>query len=695
MPTSGKPKKKCVAKQHPNENQSVRQEGRPEEDIILHCWIRGDSVGAAAAAQAEVDALERMSHRDNESMVDVSVKDLNLQTLPNTNTEDKVTAYFDSAVGISPILAKLPLNIQERWASKANSYKETHNVHFPPFSLFATFIHDQAKIKNDQSLPSCDRQKITANGTSDFRKPVNARKTDVTDRKSMEEFCPLHRRNHSLNKCRAFKSKSISERKQFLKNNRICFKCCDSNRHQAKECRILVKCSDRCSSNHTGAMHVASSSPPQQNGGEREGTNDTVHNKCTQICGNGHGKSCAKSVLVNVFSSENPSNVVKCYAMLDEQSNRSLVKPELFTLFDIDSQEFEYTLNSCAGTHVTHGRRASNCVIQSVDGSVSYDLPTLIECSDIPNNREEIYSPHDANCHPHLSPIAGCIPDIDDKAEILLLIDLVEAHHVNDQVLGPPGAPFAQKLGLGWVVIGEVCIGKVHARDQVNVNKTQILNNGRPSLFQPCSNRFVLDERVCSLYDPVFVQEPNDDKSSFSVEDRECLSIMDNGFNKKTTSGKWTAPLPFRSPRQRLPNNKYEALRRAKFFHTSLQKNHEKKEHMTEFMGKILLNGHAEVAPDLLDGEECWYLPIFGVYNSKKPGKIRGVFDSSAAYQGVSLNSVLLTGPDLTNNLLGVLMRFRKELVAVAADIEQMFYCFEVNKEHRNFLRFLWYQDND
>ncbi|XP_045210756.2 uncharacterized protein LOC123562171 [Mercenaria mercenaria] len=512
----------------------------------------------------------------------------------------------------------------------------------------------------------------------------------------MEEFCPLHRRNHSLNKCRAFKSKSISERKQFLKNNRICFKCCDSNRHQAKECRISVKCSDCGSSNHTGAMHVASSSPPQQNGGEREGTNDTVHNKCTQICGNGHGKSCAKFVLVNVFSSENPSIVVKCYAMLDEQSNRSLVKPELFTLLDIDSQEFEYTLNSCAGTHVTRGRRASNCVIQSVDGSVSYDLPTLIECSDIPNNREEICSPHDASCHPHLSPIAGYIPDIDDKAEILLLIgrDLVEAHHVNDQVLGPPGAPFAQKLGLGWVVIGEVCIGKVHARDQVNVNKTQILNNGRPSLFQPCSNRFVLDERVCSLYDPVFVQEPNDDKSSFSVEDREFLSIMDNGF-KKTTSGKWAAPLPFKTPRQRLPNNKSEALRRAKFFHTSLQKNPEKKEHMTEFMGKILLNGHAEVAPDLLDGEECWYLPIFGVYNSKKPGKIRGVFDSSAAYQGVSLNSVLLTGPDLTNNLLGVLMRFRRELVAVAADIEQMFYCFEVNKEHRNFLRFLWYQDND
>ncbi|XP_054611777.1 uncharacterized protein LOC129169411 [Dunckerocampus dactyliophorus] len=37
----------------------------------------------------------------------------------------------------------------------------------------------------------------------------------------------------------------------------------------------------------------------------------------------------------------------------------------------------------------------------------------------------------------------------------------------------------------------------------------------------------------------------------------------------------------------------------------------------------------------------------------------------------------------------------RKEPVAITADIEQMFYCFIVQEEHRDFLRFLWYEDND
>ena len=56
---------------------------------------------------------------------------------------------------------------------------------------------------------------------------------------------------------------------------------------------------------------------------------------------------------------------------------------------------------------------------------------------------------------------------------------------------------------------------------------------------------------------------------------------------------------------------------------------------------------------------------------------------------------MLLTGPDLNNSILGVLLRFRKERVAILADIQQMFHCFLVQENHRNFLQFLWYKDSD
>ena len=40
-------------------------------------------------------------------------------------------------------------------------------------------------------------------------------------------------------------------------------------------------------------------------------------------------------------------------------------------------------------------------------------------------------------------------------------------------------------------------------------------------------------------------------------------------------------------------------------------------------------------------------------------------------------------------------MRFRKEKVAILAGIQQLFHCFLVQEDHRNYLRFLWYRDND
>lgn len=116
-----------------------------------------------------------------------------------------------------------------------------------------------------------------------------------------------------------------------------------------------------------------------------------------------------------------------------------------------------------------------------------------------------------------------------------------------------------------------------------------------------------------------------------------------------------------------------------------------KRQHVIEFMDQLIQKHLAEVAPPISSDEECWYLPLFGVYHPKKPNKIRLVFDSSSKCEGQSLNDVLLSGPDLTNSLLGVLMRFCREKVAIMADVEQMFYCFRVFPDHRNFLRFLWH----
>lgn len=113
---------------------------------------------------------------------------------------------------------------------------------------------------------------------------------------------------------------------------------------------------------------------------------------------------------------------MKMYAMLDDQSNQSLAKSEFFEHFHIKSKASPYSLKTCAGIIDTAGRRADGYQIEPVYGGVSLSLPTLIECDEIPDNRSEIPTPEVACYHLHLKSIALEIPELDEKAQILLLL---------------------------------------------------------------------------------------------------------------------------------------------------------------------------------------------------------------------------------------------------------------------------------
>jgi len=71
------------------------------------------------------------------------------------------------------------------------------------------------------------------------------------------------------------------------------------------------------------------------------------------------------------------------------------------------------------------------------------------------------------------------------------------------------------------------------------------------------------------------------------------------------------------------------------------------------------------------------------------------VFDCAARFGGVSLNDHLLQGPDLTNVLLGVLLRFRRGRIAFSADIKAMFHQVRVDPKDWDALTFLWWPNDD
>ena len=57
------------------------------------------------------------------------------------------------------------------------------------------------------------------------------------------------------------------------------------------------------------------------------------------------------------------------------------------------------------------------------------------------------------------------------------------------------------------------------------------------------------------------------------------------------------------------------------------------------------------------------------------------------------MNDNLLTGPDLLQNLIGIIFRFREQKIAITADVEAMFLQVKVPPQDSKVLRFLW-RDN-
>ena len=160
--------------------------------------------------------------------------------------------------------------------------------------------------------------------------------------------------------------------------------------------------------------------------------------------------------------------------------------------------------------------------------------------------------------------------------------------------------------------------------------------------------------------------------------------------------GHYEMPLPMRSERVELPNSKELAMSRLMKLKRRLTSDDQFRKDYNSFMQDIISSGYAErvlVDEASTKSKQVWYIPHHGVYHKKKPGKIRVVFDCSAVCDGQSLNQQLLQGPDLTNNLTRVLCRFRQERIAFMCDIQAMFHQVKVDVEHRDLLRFLWWDD--
>ena len=159
--------------------------------------------------------------------------------------------------------------------------------------------------------------------------------------------------------------------------------------------------------------------------------------------------------------------------------------------------------------------------------------------------------------------------------------------------------------------------------------------------------------------------------------------------------GRYSVGLPWRDGMaERLKSNRASAQKRLANLNLRLERDDKLRDSYHDFFQLMEDQGIVEEVPEeeIETTRPVYYLPHHPVVKETSVStKVRPVFDASAkAYNGLSLNDCMHTGPNLLPDLVALLLRFRRWKVALTADVVKAFLQVAVHPADRDAHRFLW-----
>ncbi|VDI65180.1 Hypothetical predicted protein [Mytilus galloprovincialis] len=208
------------------EGELMKQKAAIEADINI---VKQES--KVAAAETEVRILEQGDQEQDIISEVCEKKDDISNYVHNVHFQEPVASWLNQQPNI-PVVA----------SSASQAFSAAVSV---------PQIPNMCEIRND---PAFSYNSVNSTTNSKQRPSVISRRLDVSSESSVR--CPLHKAGHTLNDCRGFRKYPIQDRQKFLREKRICFKCCETNEHFASNCTVNVKCAVCGNKRHATAMHI-------------------------------------------------------------------------------------------------------------------------------------------------------------------------------------------------------------------------------------------------------------------------------------------------------------------------------------------------------------------------------------------------------------------------------------------------------
>lgn len=616
--------------------------------------------------------------------------------------------YLINPTLLSEMVDKLPSMLKLEWGRHRRLVELDNPV--VTIEVFNVWLRGNAETASSLSsqpvgtlTPIKSNRKLTNTEAFHGAHATTAPKSNAVNNETPKGHCRICKSvNHVASQCREFLSLPVVKRWNEVRQKNLCVGCLGN--HWLRDCRTKSICGvDSCHQPHHALLHsvpktpnstlVAAkfrepSSPAHRN--NLQSTSAAVVNATTEnstqanigttqqrIHVHYRTKLQAYYQIVPVVLYGKAGQTVSTYAFLDGGSTATLLEREVADDLGLEGVPESLTLRWT--NEITRNEEHSCKVSLHISGQYLHDRYELQEvrtteqlCLPIQSIGQEVL-----NKFSHLRDL-GITTYTKIQPRILIGLDHYQLLVPQKIISGGWEDPVALLTRIGWTLQG----GAQEMRKSTHyasVNHHTALDD---NLHEYVKGFFALES--------IGVKIPEQEVESH--ENARAKQILMETVRRKN-DGRYESGLLWRSDGIKLPASRQMAMHRLLTFERKLSKDQEAAKNVEAQILEYKEKGWLKKLSDeeaRSQGERTWYLPIFAVSNPNKPGKTRLVWDAAATVNGTSLNSNLLTGPDLLANLVAVLLKFREHKYAICGDIRQMFHQIGIKREDQDAQRCLW-----
>ncbi|CAL8117960.1 unnamed protein product [Orchesella dallaii] len=502
--------------------------------------------------------------------------------------------------------------------------------------------------------------------------------TDDPEEKLNASSCIFCNRNHLSELCGKADKISLDDKLKFIRRKRRCLVCLKPG-HMAKACKSFVKCMI-CSRKHQtvmcpDAVHHKKKGSSSAERKDNEGDDGSVR----RVADNANSVQTPDVLLQTlVVKIHGEKGTLLTRALLDTGSHKSYILKSLASQVGLRIMGEERVVHTLFGGHETGVEKHCRYKVKVSDINERYRCN--LDVSDTKKISGHISSIPNGPWLEELRMSNITLSDVGLDDEIGVLIGADEAGHLlTGKKIELRSGPVAVETLLGWTLMG-----RLPKKNENKYDSTLLV-----------TSMHIRDADLSKLWDleSIGIMDPTTTKSREELEEAAMKHFQDTV--QMNQEGRYEIHLPWIEGHLPLPDNKRVAERRLNCVTQNLKRDglYESYDRVFQEWEKL---GMIEVVPEHERNAYGHYLPHRAVIKDSATTPIRPVFDASCKVKGSpSLNDCMEKGPNLLELIPAVITRFRLNKMGVLADIKKAFQQISVTSRDRNYLRFLWWEDNN